>query len=162
MIIHFASLNRITAHWYEPCNTQSCLITDLHAKGFIFVTPRRFQSDPLRNRFAQYRQMSGWRFLVSLREVKSSEKILLIRSLIKENINFWNKKSKAKKQLLFEFIQKIAYLDTELQSVNLDEDSTEFAYTIAGHAAKKKLIKRLKCSDCQSSLVGFISCGVED
>ena len=68
---------------------QSNLIKDLHSEGFKFVIPRRFQSDPLEKRFAQYRQMSGGRFLVSLREVQSSEKILLIRSMIKEDINFW-------------------------------------------------------------------------
>ena len=33
--------------------------------------------------------MSGSRFLVSLREVLDSERILRCRSLIKENINFW-------------------------------------------------------------------------
>ena len=104
----------------------------------------------MENRFAQYRRMSGGRFLVSLHKVKSSEKILLIRSLIKENINFWEEKIQSKKPLSSEFIQKIADLDTELQSVSLDEDSTEVAYTIAGYAAKK-LIKRLKCTDCQST-----------
>ena len=31
----------------------------------------------------------GGRFLVGLREVNSSEKILKIRSLLKENINVW-------------------------------------------------------------------------
>ena len=40
-----------------------------------------------------------------------------------------------------------------MQSLSLDEDSTEVSYTIAGYVAKK-LIKRLKCTDCQSSLVG--------
>ena len=69
-------------------HTQSCLITDLYEEGFIFVIPRRFQIDPLENRVAEYRQMSGGRFLVSLREVKSSEKSLLIPSLTKENTNF--------------------------------------------------------------------------
>ena len=33
--------------------------------------------------------MSGGRFSVSLREVLNSERILACRSLIKENINFW-------------------------------------------------------------------------
>ena len=33
--------------------------------------------------------MSGERFLVILREVLNSERILSCRSLIKENINFW-------------------------------------------------------------------------
>ena len=33
--------------------------------------------------------MSGGRFLVGLREVNSSENFFKIRSLLKENINFW-------------------------------------------------------------------------
>ena len=49
----------------------------------------RLQSDPIERRFSQYRQMSGGRFLVSLREVLNSERILSCPSLIKENINFW-------------------------------------------------------------------------
>ena len=53
-------------------HAQSCLITDLHGEGFIFVIPRRFQSDPLENCFAEYRQKSGGRFLGSLLCIKSS------------------------------------------------------------------------------------------
>ena len=33
--------------------------------------------------------MNGCRFLVNLREVQNSERILQYRSLLKENINFW-------------------------------------------------------------------------
>ena len=33
--------------------------------------------------------MSGGRFLVSLREVLNSERILQCRSLLKENVNIW-------------------------------------------------------------------------
>ena len=33
--------------------------------------------------------MSGGRFLVSLREVLNTERILTCQSLLKENINFW-------------------------------------------------------------------------
>ena len=47
----------------------------------------RFQTDPLEKHFSKYRQMSGGRFLVSSREVLSSEKILCMKSLIKEDIN---------------------------------------------------------------------------
>ena len=65
------------------------LIEDLLIEGYEYVVSSRFQSDPLGRRFSQYRQMSGGRFLVGLREVNSSEKILKIRSLLKENINFW-------------------------------------------------------------------------
>ena len=63
------------------------------------------------------------------------------------------KKIQSKKPLSSKFIQKIAVLDSELQWVSLDEESTKVAYTIAEYAAKK-LIKRLKRSNCQSSLVG--------
>ena len=49
----------------------------------------RFQSDPLERRFSKYRQMSGGRFLVALREVKTSDKILQMKSLVKEGFDFW-------------------------------------------------------------------------
>ena len=65
------------------------MIEDLLSEGYEYVFTSRFQSVPLERRFSQYRQMSGGRFLVGLREVNSSEKILKIRSLLKENINFW-------------------------------------------------------------------------
>ena len=69
-----------------------------------FVIPRRFQSDPLEKRFAQYRRMTEGRFLISLREVESSVKILLIRSLIKEDINFWDEDIKIKKSVSQDFL----------------------------------------------------------
>ena len=56
------------------------LIEDLFSDGYEFVLTSRLQSDKLENRFSQYRQMSGGRFLVGLREVMSSEKILRCRS----------------------------------------------------------------------------------
>ena len=45
----------------------------------------RLQSDPIEQRFSQYRQTSGDRFLNNLREVLNSTRILRCRSLIKEN-----------------------------------------------------------------------------
>ena len=57
-------------------NAQASLIEDLLCEGYDFVVPRRLQSDPLEKRFSRYRQMSGGRFLVSLREVLTSERIL--------------------------------------------------------------------------------------
>ena len=128
-------------------------MSELHAEGFTFVIPRRFQSDPLEKRFAQYRQMSGGRFLVSLRKVESSEKILLIRSLIKEDINVWDEDIQIKKSVTQDFLQHIANKDVELSSVILKEDSEEVAYIISGYATKK-LMKRLKCSECRTILTG--------
>ena len=63
---------------------QAHLVTDLLQEDCEFVIPAKFQSDPLEQRFSQYRQMSGGNFLVSLREVLNSENTLLCKSLLKE------------------------------------------------------------------------------
>ena len=68
---------------------QSMLVDDLLSEGYEYVMVGRLQSDPLERRFSQYRQMSGGRFLVGLREVIVSERILACRSLIIEDIDFW-------------------------------------------------------------------------
>ena len=62
-------------------------IKDLLVEGFDFVMTIWFQSDALERRYGQYRQMSGGRFLVSLKDVNCSEKILKIKSLMKEGID---------------------------------------------------------------------------
>ena len=50
----------------------SGLITDLLTEShYQFVLTSRFQSDPNERHFSKYRQMSGGRFLVSLREVNT-------------------------------------------------------------------------------------------
>ena len=68
---------------------QSMLIQDLLNEGYQYVLSSRFQSDPLERHFGKYRQMNGGNFLVSLREVNNSEKILKLRSLIKEDIDIF-------------------------------------------------------------------------
>ena len=68
---------------------QSGLIKELLSEGYDFVMTSRLQSDPIERRFWQYRQMSDGRFLISLREVTNSERIIRCRSLVKADINFW-------------------------------------------------------------------------
>ena len=68
------------------CQTKSGLITTFRAQAdlideliddkYKFVRNARFQSNPIERRFSQYQQMSGGNFLVSLREVLNSERIL--------------------------------------------------------------------------------------
>ena len=65
---------------------------DLFSEGNQYVLTSRFQTDPLEKYFGQYRQLSGERFLVSLREVQCSEKILCMKPLIKEVINSWDER----------------------------------------------------------------------
>ena len=137
----------------QTLKAQSNLVNKLHIEEFTFVIPRRFQNDPLEKRFAQYGQMSGGRFLVSLREVESSEKILLIRSLFKEDINFWDDDIQIKKLETKDFLQHIAHKDVELLPVIFKEDSEEFAYISGGYAAKK-LMKQIKCCECRTILTG--------
>ena len=56
--------------------SRAMLMGELLEKGYDFILTSRFQSDPIELRFSKCRQMSGGRFLVSLGEVKSSEKIV--------------------------------------------------------------------------------------
>ena len=65
---------------------RALLIDELFHDGYVYVIPRKLPSE---NRFSPYRQMSGGRFLVSLCEVKNSERILACRSLLLEDVNFW-------------------------------------------------------------------------
>ena len=51
------------------------LIHELLQEEYAFVLVERLQSDPLERRFSRYRQMSGGRFLVSLREIYNSERV---------------------------------------------------------------------------------------
>ena len=66
------------------------LIEDLLEEGYEFALTSRFQSDPTERRFTRYRQMSGVKFLVGLKDVTSSEKIIKIKSLLKEEIDIDN------------------------------------------------------------------------
>ena len=64
------------------CSASS--LDDLLRQGFEYVLTSRQQTDPLECRLSKYRQMSGGRFLVRLREVAISERILAIKILLKE------------------------------------------------------------------------------
>ena len=50
--------------------------------------------DPLEKHFGEYRQLSGGRIRVCLREVQNSEKIWCIKSLIKADVNSWDERVK--------------------------------------------------------------------
>ena len=119
---------------------QASLIEDLLKEGYDYVLVARFQSDPLERRFSQYRQMSGGRFLVGLCEVYNSEKILSIRSLIMEDVNFWEldlRPDKSDGDNVQEFMKEVARLQVEIQESSLDNDAREVATTIAGYINKK-------------------------
>ena len=101
-------------------NAQASLIEDLLCEGYDFVVPRRLQSYPLQKRFSRYRQMSGGRFLVSLREVLTSERILAVNSLLKEKVNFWEEDLSLNKDPVFdEFTLELQPISAEIQEASL-------------------------------------------
>ena len=86
-------LTKQTSHALETTlRSHAMLMRELFNDGYQYIMTRRLQSDPIENRFSKYRQMSGGRFLVGLREVNNSERILACRSLLKEGIDIWNHK----------------------------------------------------------------------
>ena len=134
----------------QTLRAQAMLIEDLLREGYKWVLTARFQSDPIERRFSQYRQMSGGRFLVSLREVLHSERILACRSLILEDIDFWKEdlrpeKSNANGERL---LSEISQLVTEIQELSLDSDSLEVATFFAGYVSIK-LDDRSDCKECK-------------
>lgn len=124
----------------------SFLIEDLLSEGYDYVLTSRFQSDPIERRFSKYRQMSGGRFLVGLREVVSSEKILQLKSLLKEEFNFWDMDLQPDEQQID--FEEFTLYENELEEIELDNDTKEVAIYIAGYITKK-LLKRSKCDLCK-------------
>ena len=128
---------------------QSMLIEELlSSEEYFYVLGRRLQSDPLEKRFSQYRQMSGGRFLVSLREVLTSEIFLKCRSLLKENVNIWDENLNQNTDTTeSNLIDTVCKHESEIFELSLSPDTHEVAFTIAGYVAKK-LRKRSKCKQC--------------
>ena len=118
----------------------AALIEELLDQRCSYILASRFQSDPLERRFGQYRQMSGGRFLVGLRDVTHSEKIIRLKSLLKGDINaltediFLKKDEEEKLQFfLFDITSKNLIKET----IVLSDDTREVGIYISGYIAKK-------------------------
>ena len=97
--------------------------------------------------------MSGGRFLVGLREVIVSERILVCRSLIIEDIDFW-KEDQRPEMLSFDEDKLLRDLDShsiEIQESILDDDGREVSTYIADYISRK-LEKRSECPIYKSKL----------
>ena len=131
------------------------LIDELLNDDYDYILTAWLQSDPVEPRFSQYCQMSGGSFLISLREVRNTERILSCRSLIKNDINFWKEdlqQPECNEDESYEIIGEMLrdWIEEISESV-LDDDSSEVAISISGYMAKK-LLKRSKCKDCENKL----------
>ena len=127
---------------------QAMLMQELLDEGYEFIFTHRFQSGPLENRFFQYRQMSGGRFLMSLQEILSTERILTCRSLLKQNIIFWEENLKPV-QKNDKILNILAQHESEISS---SCHQTEVIYTISGYITNK-LIKHFQCEMCSLIMV---------
>ena len=96
--------------------------------------------------------MSCGRFLVSLREVLSTERIVTCQSLLKQNINFWEENLKPV-QKNDKILNILAQHESEINKHFLSPDSKEVAYTISGDITNK-LIKHFQCEMCSLIMVG--------
>ena len=107
----------------------------------------RFQSDPIERRFGQYRQMSSGRFLVGLKDANLSEKIIKIKSLLKEGMNKDNsvKLCENDDDKLEDLLLNVTSMNCTPENTTLSNDSREVAIHIAGYMVKK-FKKRL--GDC--------------
>ena len=113
----------------------SCLLSELLNDGHKNVHTTRFQKDSLEQQSSKTRHISGGRFLVSLREVKNSEKFLKISSIVKENINFWEEEIFINNDLK-KTVLKIEKGDisnvTDIFETEFSEDSKQVTVYIAG------------------------------
>ena len=128
--------------------------------NFDFVLYGKFQTDHLESRFAQYRQMYGGTRLVSVQEIKESERKLKISSLLRLHSPSFT--ISVKKYLLQfsdsvesttlskgdqNFIGEFLY-----DQVALDETQLPVLLYVAGYA-DKKVTSRLCCGGCKQLLV---------
>ena len=98
------------------------------------------QSDPLERQYGQHRQISGGKLLVSLREVESSERILKIKTLPKEDCDWEhclisNTEAEDCQEMDPNIEEKVMGL--ELESLTLDKESHEVSVYNFGYIAKK-------------------------
>ena len=133
--------------------SQAMFIDELLNDGYDFVLTARLQSDAIEPRFSQYRQISGGRFSVSLREILNTE--IKNNSLIKKDRYFWKDdlQPESNEDESYEMIDEILRdRIEELSESVLDDDGLEVAIAISGYIAKN-LLKRPNCKDCEKKLI---------
>ena len=99
--------------------------------------------------------MSGDRFLVSLTEVNNSQRILLLTSVIKEDINFWEHDLYENKDLTeswLHFKKDISIFASQMHESCLSADSLEVSATVSGYITKK-INEKVQCDACTPHLI---------
>ena len=118
-------------------------------------------TDFLERRFSRYRQMSGGRFLVSLREVYNSEKIISIQSLLKVGVNIWEEdlKDDTVDSDLNSLVLEASKMD--FTDVSLSPQSMKVCAHIGGYVVKSLLETKKNKSDCVNCKACLVDHGNE-
>ena len=107
--------------------------------------------------------MSGGRFLIGLRELETSERILAVKTLLKESVNIWEedvRKESCNISLMKLFDDKLQEILPDIEECNLDSESFELATVISGYVVKK-FNKKIKCGVFKTFLLaesGEVQC----
>ena len=136
----------------QTLRCQAALIEDLLSEGYEYVLTARFQSDPLERRNGQYRQMSGGRFLIPVKDVSRSENILKVKTLVKEGFDL-TPSLKMQEDYSNDVENLLADVDRYLDDVDciqLGEASREISDNIAGYLCHKT--RDLFASCCGNNL----------
>ena len=73
----------------QTCSTMKDMATYLLQREFKYVLLGQFTSDPLEHRFGWYRQLSGAKYYITVKDILESENKIRIKSLVKfSNMDF--------------------------------------------------------------------------
>ena len=109
----------------------------------------------MERRYGQYRQMSGGRFLVGLKDATVSEKIIKMKSLLKEGIDI-DENVKTPKEDVEKLELLISYIDILnclTDTISLSDSSREVGVHIARYVAKKLKKRMGQC--CSNYLIAL-------
>ena len=99
--------------------------------------------------------MNGGHFLVSLREVNNSEKMLSLNSIIKTHLNFWEDNIYAEKKtdgVTLKLHTQFDEMTNKISECQLNEESKEVAVSIVSYVTKT-LSSQLDCNQCKEKLI---------
>ena len=136
----FALIKQTSPGLIRTLLCHAAVIEELLDEGYKYILTSRFQSDPLERWFGQYRQMSGRIFLVGLRDVTRSEKIMKLKSLLKGDINALTEDifiKKDEEEKLENFLFNITSENLITGTTVLPDDTREVGIYILGYIAKK-------------------------
>ena len=128
------------------------LSADLLNEGYKYILTGRLQIDPLERRFSQYRQMSGGRFLVSLKEVYRSESILKLKKFLSNNIELTSNIASITDEgssILQDFLETVN--QENFDHITISQDAVDVITFVSGYISRS-LLNSLDFEVCKIAL----------